>query len=204
MKARFEFYYNQHEKVLQAADGLIDFVHVGEDFGTQRGPTISMAIFEKLFVPKYEKYFKMAHSYGARTLMHMCGAVRAFLPRLIEIGLDIYDVVQPTSPEMDIALLKKEFGEKLTFCGSVCVQSTIAFGTTEDVENQVKRRLDLFPDGGLFLGPTHAIQVGSPIENIVALYKTAGSLTEKIDDKILSIEDPNATVIKDIKISKCF
>ena len=204
MKARFEFYYNQHEKVLQAADGLIDFTHIGEDLGTQRGPTINMDIFEKHFAPKYEKYFKMAHSYGAKVLMHMCGCVDKFLPRLIEMGLDVYDVVQPTTPEMDIAELKKKYGHKLTFCGSVCVQSTIAFGTVQDVENQVKRRLDLFPDGGLFLGPTHAIQVGSPLENILTLYRAAGSLTEKIDDAILAIIDPNDTKIEDIKISKLF
>ncbi len=121
----------------------------------------------------------MAHTYGARTLMHMCGCVRAFLPRLIELGLDVYDVVQPTTPETDIAILKEEFGDRLTFRGSVCVQSTLAFGSARDVEMEVRRRLELFADGGLFLGPTHAIQVGSPLENILTLYKTAGSLTRR-------------------------
>ena len=51
----------------------------------------------------------------------------------------------------------------------------------------MRRRLELFPDGGLFLGPTHAVQVGSPLENTLAMYRTAGSLTEEIDDSILSI-----------------
>ena len=125
------------------------------------------------------------------------------MPRLIELGLDVFDVVQPTSPEMDIANLKEKFGDKLIFCGSMCVQSTIAWGTPQDVEREVKRRLELFQKGGLFLGPTHAIQAGSPLENILTLYRTAGSLTEKIDDTILSIKG-NEDATDDIDMSKLY
>lgn len=189
MEARFNFYFEQHRRVLEAAGGLIDFTHVGDDLGNQRGQMISHDTFERHFAPKYKKYFDMVHSYGARTMMHMCGTVEAFLPRLIEIGLDVQDVVQPTTPEMDIGYLKTRYGERLTFCGSICVQTTMAFGITADVEREVRRRLDLFPKGGLFLGPSHAIQVGSPLENVIALYRTAGSLNENIDASVLSATD---------------
>jgi uroporphyrinogen decarboxylase len=202
MEARFKFYYHLHERILQAAEGMIDFTHIGEDLGTQTAQVISFDIFESLFAPKLKKYFDMVHSYGARSMMHMCGCVRAFLPRLIELGLDVYDVVQPTTPEMDIKVLKADFGKDLTFCGSVCVQTTIAFGSPEDVEYEVKRRLKLFPDGGMFLGPSHAIQVGSPMENIIALYRTAGSLKEEIDDTILSIQEDSSP--DEINMSKLF
>jgi uroporphyrinogen decarboxylase len=202
MDARFRFYYEMHERALQAADGQIDIVHVGEDFGTQRGPMISMDTFEKFFVPKYKQYFEMAHRYGAQTFMHMCGCVRSFLPRLIEIGLDVYDVVQPTTPEMDISELQKDFGDKLSFSGSMCVQTVLPEGSKGDVEQEVRRRLDLFPKGGLFLGPTHAIQVRTPLENILAMYRAAGSLTEEIDDSIRAVggkEGPG-----DFSLSKLF
>lgn len=189
MAARFHFYYEMHERVLKSAEGLVDFTHIGEDLGTQKSQIIDFDTFEKHFAPKFKKYFEMVHRYKARSIMHMCGCVRAFLPRLIELGLDVYDVVQPTVPEMDIAVLKEEFGDNITFCGSVCVQSTLAFGSVEDVIAEVERRKRLFSVGGLFLGPSHAIQVGTPIENIIALYKTAGSLIEKIDQSILSIEE---------------
>ena len=145
----------------------------------------------------------MVHTYGAKVMMHMCGCVVEFLPRLIELGLDVYDVVQPTTPEVDIAVLKEKFGDKLIFCGTVCVQTTLAWGTVEDVEKEVARRLELFPDGGLFLGPTHAIQVGSPMENISALYRKAGSLCEKIDQSILEIKGDEGKV-DEIDMSKLF
>ena len=187
MNARFRFYYEMHEKALQAADGLIDFIHMGEDLGTQRGPMISLDIFEKYFAPMYKKYFRMVHNYGAKVMMHMCGTVDSFLPRLIELGLDIQDVVQPTTPEMDIENLKNRFGAKLVFQGSLDVQREIAFGTPDDVRREVRRRKSLFPKGGLFLGPTHAIQPGSPLENILALYDEAGSRMKSIDQSVYAI-----------------
>jgi len=202
MDARFQFYYDMHEKVLQAAEGMVDFTHIGEDLGTQTAQLFNFEIFEKHFAPKYQKYFEMVHRYGARSMMHMCGCIRAFLPRLIEIGLDVYDVVQPTTPEMDIAVLKNDFGDKLTFCGSVCVQTTLAFGRVDDVINEVERRKRLFSEGGLFLGPSHAIQVGSPLENIIAFYKTAGSLMEDIDESVLSLKEGKQA--GEINMSKLF
>jgi uroporphyrinogen decarboxylase len=78
-----------------------------------------------------------------------------------------------------------------------------AWGTAEDVEREVGRRLELFPEGGLFLGPTHAVQVGSPLENTLAMYRTAGSLCEEIDYSILSIEADEGAV-DEIDISKLF
>ena len=188
LEHRFRFYFEMHQKALEAADGLIDFTHIGEDLGNQVTQMIGMDEFERHFAPKFKMYFDMAHSYGAKVMMHMCGTVDAFLPRLIELGLDIQDVVQPTTPDMDIAVLKRNFGDRLVFQGSMDVQKEIAFGTPEQVRKEVRRRLDLFPEGGLFLGPSHAIQPGSPIENILAMYREAGSLTELIDDRILTIE----------------
>jgi len=202
MSARFEFFYEVQRRTLEAAGGLIDFAHAGEDFGNQRGPMISLAIFDRHFAPKYGKYFEMVHSHGARTMLHMCGCCEAFAPRLIELGLDVYDVVQPTTPSMDIAVLKEKFGDRLTFCGSVCVQTTLAWGTPQDVEREIARRLELFPDGGLFLGPTHAVQAGSPLENVLTMYRTAGSLREEIDESILNIQDDGLP--GEINLSKLF
>ena len=202
MAARADFYSRMLERALKAAGGLIDIIHVGEDLGHQGGPTISMETFEKHFAPKYKRHFDVAHRYGAKTMMHMCGCVERFLSRLIEIGLDIQDVVQPTTPEMDIAYLHDHYGDRLHFCGTMCVQTTLPFGTPGQIEAEVRRRQRLFPKGGLFLGPTHAIQVGTPVENIVALYRAAGSLCEKIDASILSIESDAAP--RQVNRSKLF
>jgi len=176
VEERFRFFYEVTERVLQAAGGKIDIVHCGEDLGTQRGPIISLRSFERLFEPYYARYFQLVHRYGARVLMHSCGSVRHFVPKLIGLGLDILDVVQVAAAGMDLEGLERDFGAYLSFSGTMCVQSILPFGTVEDVEREVRKRIELFPDGGLILGPTHAIQVFTPLENILAMYRTAGSL----------------------------
>ena len=50
---------------------------------------------------------------------------------------------------------------------------------------------------------THAVQVGSPLENVLAMYRTAGSLAEEIDDSILSIE-ADEDAVDEIDMSKLF
>jgi uroporphyrinogen decarboxylase len=192
MEARFRFYFETHERILKECKGAIDFAHVGDDLGNQLGPMISMELFERHFAAKYAEYFRMVHSYGARTMMHMCGTVWPFLDRLADIGLDVYDVVQPTTPENDIGALRDRFGSKLLFQGSMDVQRELAFGTPADVEREVKRRLDLFPKGGLILGPSHAVQAKSPVENVLAMYGAAGSLMDPIEAWVFDIEGPKS------------
>ena len=174
---RFTMFYDMTERALQAADGGIDIVHVGEDFGSQRGLLISPKTFESLFRPKYEKMFELAHRYGAITMMHCCGSVRKLIPRFIDIGLDVLDVIQVSAAGMDISELHAEYRDDIAFAGSMCVQSTLPFGTVADVKREVNLRLKLFEKGGLILGPSHAIQAGTPLENILVMYETAGSLT---------------------------
>ena len=176
VEQRFRFFYETTEAVLRAAGGQVELVHCGEDLGTQRGPILSQRSFDRLFAPYYEQYFALAHRYGARAMMHSCGSVRAFLPRLIEMGLDILDVVQVAAAGMDLEGLQRDFGRDLTFCGTMCVQTILPFGTVEDVVRQTEWRMAAFRDGGLILGPTHAIQVFTPLENILAMYRTVGSL----------------------------
>jgi len=173
---RFRYFYELAEKTLQAANGAIDLLHCGEDLGTQRGPIISLRSFDRLFAPYYQQYFELAHRYGARVLMHSCGSVRAFLPRLIGMGLDVLDVVQVAAEGMELAGLKRDFGQDLCFSGTMCVQTILPFGTVDEVIEETTRRMEMFAEGGLILGPTHAIQPLTPLENILAMYETAGSL----------------------------
>ena len=74
---------------------------------------------------------------------------------------------------------------------AVCCGSTgdTDFGNPADVEREVDRRLDHFSGGGLILGPSHKIQPNSPLENILAMYRTAGSLLESIPREIYELSD---------------
>jgi uroporphyrinogen decarboxylase len=176
MEKRHEFFYMGAEKALQAAGGLIDILALGEDYGSQRGLLISPRTFDRLFRPYLQQYIDLAHRYGARAMMHSCGSVRWLIPRFIDMGLDILDVVQVDAAGMDIRELHREFYGKIAFRGSMSVQSTLPFGTQQDVRCQVALRQELFRDGGLIIGPTHQIQPKTPLENILEMYRAVGSL----------------------------
>ena len=75
---------------------------------------------------------------------------------------------------MDPAILKDRFGDRLCFEGGVSVQTTLPFGTPDDVRAEVEELIAVLgKGGGYILGPSHAIQAGTPPENIVALFDTA-------------------------------
>jgi uroporphyrinogen decarboxylase len=56
------------------------------------------------------------------------------------------------------------------------VQTLLLNGTPDIIRREVELRRQFHADGGLFLGPSHAIQVDTPLENILAMYWSAGSL----------------------------
>ncbi|MEJ5197395.1 MAG: uroporphyrinogen decarboxylase family protein [Anaerolineae bacterium] len=177
MEKRHEYFIESSERALKAAEGRIDILALGEDYGSQRGLLISPRTFDRLFRPYMQEYIDLAHKYGAVAMLHSCGSVRDLIPRFIDMGLDILDVVQVDAAGMDIRDLHREFYGKIAFCGSMSVQSTLPFGTPDDVRREVALRQELFRDGGMIIGPTHAIQPLTPVDNVIVMYQAIGSLT---------------------------
>ena len=72
--------------------------------------------------------------------------------------------------------LKERFGDRITFWGCMGSQSTVPFGTPDEIRAEVaKLKTEMGRGGGYILGPSHAIQAGTPPENIVALFDAASS-----------------------------
>lgn len=169
---RVDFYYEYIKRCLEAGKGKIDIVQVGEDLGSQKGPTMSPACFDSFFRPRLEKFYKLAHDYGAFAMMHSCGSTRLLQSRLIDMGLDILDSVQPEPVGMDPVELKQEFGDRLTFCGMISTQQTLPYGTVEQCRAEARHRIDVIgKGGGYFFAPAHCIQPDTPLENVLAIYE---------------------------------
>jgi uroporphyrinogen decarboxylase len=74
---------------------------------------------------------------------------------------------------MDPIALKRDFGDKLSFWGTVGTQSTFPFGTADDVRRQIEHTIDTVGvGGGLLIAPSHMVEPEVPWENIVALAET--------------------------------
>ena len=185
-KARREYVWQVFEKQCEYAldnlntliDLFGDVVQValitGTDFGTQRGPFISIPAYRDLFQPFHKQVNDLIHRRSNwKTFIHSCGSVYQLLPDFIAAGFDILNPVQCSAVDMDPARLKREFGKDLVFWGGgVDTQKTMAFGTPDEVYREVRERIDIFnQDGGFVFNAIHNIQGNTPVENIEALFR---------------------------------
>jgi uroporphyrinogen decarboxylase len=171
---RIEFWLQYCRKALESAEGQIDILWLGEDLGTQNGPFFSSKVFNAFFRPRLKRFFDLAHEFGAKAAMHSCGSTRVHIPSLIGMGLDILDAVQPEPVGMDPSELKRDFGDKIVFCGMISTQKTLPHGTVEDCRKEALHRIKVIGKGGGYIfAPAHCIQPDTPTENILSIYKTA-------------------------------
>ena len=91
--------------------------------------------------PTYRKIFQLARSRGLKVWFHCCGTFRPVLPDLIQDGMDVWETVQAHLPGNEPEILKREFGRDIAFYGAVSTQSTLPFGTPEDVRREVRERI---------------------------------------------------------------
>ncbi len=169
------FFLEHHRRAFECSRGLVDTAQVTDDYGGQAGPLISRETFREFYKPHLRRFVDLCHSFGIRVFHHDDGAMRPFLPELVEIGIDILNPIQHTCPGMDREGLKRDFGDRLCFHGGIDNQRVVPFGTPEEVRAEVRRSIDtLASDGtGYILAPCHNLQAVTPMENIVALYDEA-------------------------------
>jgi uroporphyrinogen decarboxylase len=161
-------------RTLDAGNGLIDVLWLGEDLGTQRGPTISLAMFRKHIRPRMQRFVDLGKQFNIPVAVHSCGSSSWAFEDFIDMGIRVVDTLQPEAADMAPAYLKKRFGGRLAFHGMISTAGPLAYGTPDDVVRCVRETLAIMkPGGGYALAPTHAIQDNSPTENVVAMYQAA-------------------------------
>ena len=173
-----DFYLEYARRTLEAAGGGIDVLMMGDDFGTQKGLFMSPEMWRRFLRPGLKAFVDLGQSFGCKVAHHSCGSIKPIIPDLIECGLDVLNPVQPDVRDMDRRELKRRFGDRLCFHGSISIQRTLPFGTPDDVRNEVRERFEtLGPGGGFIFCTAHNIQADTPTENVVALfdaYRTLG------------------------------
>jgi len=160
-----------HEKV---GDKISVIQTNGTDFGTQNGPFCSPNQYRDLFLPYQQKVNGWIHeNTGWKTFMHCCGSIVPLLDLIAEAGFDILNPVQFTAAGMDSNMLKKKYGDKLTFWGGgVDTQKTLPFGTPQRVADEVRRQIEtLAPGGGFVFCSVHNVQAKVPVENLIAMFE---------------------------------
>lgn len=161
----------------QLARAGADIIITGDDVAGQQGMLIRPELWREFLKPQLAATVRAVKAANpqAYVLYHSDGNLEAVIPDLIEIGIDILNPVQPEC--MDPAALKKEFGGRLSFWGTVSVQRTMPFGTPAAVRAEVGARVRAVAcGGGLILAPAHVLGPETPWENIVAFFEAADSM----------------------------
>ncbi|MGL6174750.1 MAG: uroporphyrinogen decarboxylase family protein [Cellulosilyticaceae bacterium] len=167
------------ERLLNKGRGRIDFLWMGEDLGTQHTPLIGLDLYRKVLKPIHKQYVDLAKSYNIPVMMHSCGSSSWAYKEFIEIGINAVDTLQPEATNMKPKYLKDTFGNQLSFHGCISTAGPLAYGTTDEVRNNIRETLEIMmPGGGYHLAPTHAIQDNTPVENLIAMYQAAHELGE--------------------------
>jgi uroporphyrinogen decarboxylase len=163
------------ERLCGEAGDAFDIYYLADDFCSSDGPLLSPAVFREYIKPYLKRIADIVHAHDKKFLLHVCGAVRTLIPELIDAGVDLLEPVQTSAAGMEVEGLKRDFGEGITFYGSIDLIRVLSRGTTEDVRNEVRKNFRVLGRGGGFIvGPGHTyIQPDTPLENILAMYQTA-------------------------------
>lgn len=164
------------EKFLDAIEGYVQIIQMGDDLGTQLAPQISPQMYRRFFKPRHRLiYERIRRRSGIHLFLHSCGAIAELLPDLIEVGVEIINPVQTSARGMEPERLKRDFGKDLTFWGGGCdTQRVLPEGTEKEIDEHVRRRIEILaPGGGFVFTQVHNIMPNVPPQNIVAMVEAA-------------------------------
>lgn len=162
---RLEDYWHQSVDLALAVGS--ESIAIGDDWGSQRGPLVSPACFDRHFAPRYRRLIARAHAGGARVMFHCCGRTGPLFGRLLELGID---ALWPQIGAYDEA-------ELFTACRAHHVllwihpdrQGLVPHGTPAEIDaciHAYARRLRAQGGGGLFY---IEIENDAPLANAAAL-----------------------------------
>jgi len=164
----------------------VDILYIGDDVGAQQNMLISPRLFRKYLKPRYDYLFREWRKIRGDIIFafHTDGHVEPIIPDLVDIGLDILNPVQHGC--MDDWILKRSFGDNLSFWGGIDVQNTIPFGSAADVVAEVREKLKIFGgDGGYIISASHNVQPHPrSIDNTLIYYWACGRYGNYRDGKL--------------------
>ena len=146
----------------------VDLLHGGDDMGIQGGLVMSLTMLDKWILSRWEKVIAAARSVNPeiKIRFHTDGKMGAAIPRMLEIGVNAIDPVQPEldDPEQ----LKRRFGRKLVLAGTVGAR-TLAFGPPDRIRAEIAERMETAKAyGGMIITSNNSPDRNTPFEHFRA------------------------------------
>jgi len=151
-----------------AATGA-DIIALGDDVGMQNRIMMSKDMYTTWLRPRLKRVIDAARAVKPDVIIqyHSCGHVTELIDEFITAGIDVLNPVQ--SECMDVLEIFAAYKDVLSFNGSLGTQTTMPFGTPQEVKDTVRRNLDAVGEkGGLLCCPTHMLEPEVPWKNVEA------------------------------------
>lgn len=129
----------------------LDGIHFADDWGTQDNLIISPVLWRKIFKPRYQKQFELAHTLGLHVWFHCCGNITSIVPDFHGIGVDVMNISQPNA--VDIPKIGTVLKGKQCFMVPISYQTVSISGTPEEIKAEAQRLYtELGTKNGGFIG----------------------------------------------------
>ena len=157
----------------------VDAIWFGEDLGSQTSTLISSDMWRREFKPRYARMIEALKEINPALMiiMHSDGAVAPLLDDFIEMGIEVYNPVQPNVAGSDPKELADTYGGRINFFGGIDQQVLLPFGDIPALKAEIRRRAEILgARGGYLMAPAHIIQADTAPETVVAMIDAVKTL----------------------------
>jgi len=156
---------------------FVDIVMMAaDDWGTQQNCIASPETYRILFKPYIKSILNEFHRIApdVKAFLHSCGAIYDLIEDIIDSGFDVLNPVQWSSGNKTYKEWKDKCRNRISLWGGgVNTQSTLPFGTLNDVRNEVDLVSSyLISDTGFVFCAIHNLLSEVDPEKIIEMYKT--------------------------------
>lgn len=153
---------------------LLTLAFISDDLGGQNGLLLSPASWRRHLEPRLRRWCRLIHDHGLKVFYHSDGGIEPLVASLIDCGIDVLNPIQHVCPGMEMAELKRKYGDRVIFHGGVDNQAVLPRGSADEVRREVRQCLATLGAGreGFICCSCHNVQAGTPLENIVAMIET--------------------------------
>ena len=144
---------------------------MGEDVAGSQEPIFSIDFMRKKALPVWKRIARPIKDRGFKFLYHTDGKAERILPLVVnEFEAYGFNPIERNGCN-DIFEIRQNYPRTL-LCGNVCCETTLPYGTPEDVEKETLELAEKFgPQGGILIGSS------SEVHDLIPAVNAANPLT---------------------------
>jgi uroporphyrinogen decarboxylase len=150
-----------------------DSIFWPDDMGYRNGTFFSIDMYREMLKPVQKRAIEWAHAKGIVAHLHSCGNINAFVPELVDIGLDALNPLE-VKAGMDPVHLKKTYGDRLVLHGGL---NAMLWDDIDQTKAEIRRLLPILKqNGGYIFQEDHSIPDSVSLEDFRSIVKLAKEL----------------------------